>query len=290
MYENAQRLQPTPKPTEVLYAILFHDNTSANGNTLHYIVSQLHHRWHTSTFYLFPTDGVTVPSPSPFPYTRQPISHAKQPAWLPVALRLGRGMHAVQPSFWEEALPKIHTVGLSIPPPKIRKAGGAPFPIPYLGKQWSHSPSLTLGKSWSHCPSPSLGKQWSHCPSPTSGTPWSHPPLWGSCGAIAHPQPWGSSGAIAHPPLWGSSGAIAQPWGSSGAIAHPQPWGSHGAIAHPQHWGCSGAIAHPPIGGSTPRIPNLRLATPYILASHTDPPSWGGSTRTQHLTKNRSLI
>ena len=49
---NAQRLQPTPKPTDILYAIYFHT-----------------HGWHTSTPYLFLTDGVTVPSPSPFPYT-----------------------------------------------------------------------------------------------------------------------------------------------------------------------------------------------------------------------------
>ena len=174
---NAQRLQPTPKPTEILYAIYFHD---PRKYSILYSSTYPPHRWHTSTSYLFLTDGVTVPSPSPFPYTRQPISHAKQPAWLSVALRLGRWMHAVQPSFWGEALPKIHRVGLSIHPPKIHTAGAHP----------------SLSQPMAICRSPTLGTVWGHCPSPTlpipnlreAVEPWSHPPLWGSCGAIAHPH------------------------------------------------------------------------------------------------------
>jgi len=82
-----------------------------------------------------------LPSPSPFPYTRKPISPAKKPAWLPVALRLGRGMHAVQPSFWEEALPKIHKVGLSIPPAQNTYGGGRILPYPNLwatDPKWAH--------------------------------------------------------------------------------------------------------------------------------------------------------
>ena len=141
MYDNAQRLQPTPLPTEILYPILFHDNTSANGNTLYHLVSQLHHRWHTPTSYLFLPNGVTVPSPSPFPYTRKPISHTNKPTWMPVALRLGRGMHAVQASFCGEALPTYIRWAFPYRPPKNTQGGGPPFPIttyghlpvPYLG-------------------------------------------------------------------------------------------------------------------------------------------------------------
>ena len=53
------------------------------------------------------------------------------------------GMQAMQPSFWGEALPKIHTVGLSIPPPKNTYGGGAPFPIPTYG----HLPIPYLGEA-----------------------------------------------------------------------------------------------------------------------------------------------
>jgi len=69
VYENAQRLKPTPKPTEILYDILFRDNTSANGNTLYYIVPLLHHRWR----YRPPL----LPSPNSLTYnTRQQSSNA----------------------------------------------------------------------------------------------------------------------------------------------------------------------------------------------------------------------
>jgi len=56
--------RPTPGKYSKLYSSMTH------GNTLYYIVPHLHHGWPTSTSYLFLTDGVTVPSPSPFPYTR----------------------------------------------------------------------------------------------------------------------------------------------------------------------------------------------------------------------------
>ena len=59
--------RPYPRKYSMLYCSM--KTPLPNGNTLHYIVSQLHHRWHTSTSYLFLTDGVTVPSPSPIPYT-----------------------------------------------------------------------------------------------------------------------------------------------------------------------------------------------------------------------------
>jgi len=67
-------------------------------------------------------------------------------------------MHAVQPSFCGEALPKIHTVGLSIPPPKNTFGGGAPFPIPTYG----------------HLPIPFLGEAVEPLPIPY------HPPLFSS--------------------------------------------------------------------------------------------------------------
>jgi len=239
VYDNAQRLQPTPKPTEILYAILFHDNTSANGNTLYHIVPHRHHRWHTCTSYLFLTDGVTVPSPSPFPYTRKPISHANKPTWLPVALRLGRGMHAVQPSFWGEALPKIHKVGLSIPPAQNTYGGGRTLPYPNL---WPSADPLPGGSSGAIA----------------------HPPRWGSRGAIAHPQPKRSSGAIAHPQprgklwshcpsqltLWGpkpTNGQLTPNWPIWCNSAPPilGPWASD--LKRAQMW--RGAILNPPILG-----------------------------------------
>ena len=175
-----------------------------HGNTLYYIVPHLHHGWPTSTSYLFLTDGVTVPSPSPFTYTRQPISHAKQPAWLPVSLRLGRGMFAVQPSFGER--PSQKYIGWAFPYPAQNIYGGdAPFPIPiygnlpipYLGEAVELQPSFwgealpkihkvglsiprpkyiggahpSLSQPMAICRSPTLGKPWSHCPSPLT--------LWG---------------------------------------------------------------------------------------------------------------
>ena len=80
-------------------------------------------------------------------------------------LRLGREMHAVQLSFWGQALPNIHTVGLSIPPPKNTYGGGRTLPYPNL---WASVDPLP----------------------------------WGGCGAIAHPQPRGNHGAI---PLFGDA-------------------------------------------------------------------------------------
>jgi len=70
------------------------------------------------------------------------------------------GMHAVQPSFWGEALPKIHTVGLSI----LR---GRTLPYPNL---WVSADPVP----WASCGA------------------IAHPQPWGSSGAIAHPLPWGS--------------------------------------------------------------------------------------------------
>jgi len=49
---------------------------------------------------------------------------------MPVAQRLGWGRTQCDPLLLGEVLPKIHTVGLSIPPPKIHTAGHPPFPIP----------------------------------------------------------------------------------------------------------------------------------------------------------------
>ena len=87
-------------------------------------------QWRTSNSHLFLTDGVTVPLPLyPSPTLAKPISHANKPTLLPVAKRLARGMHAMQPSFWGEALPNIRWAS-PYPHPKIHTAGGAPFPIP----------------------------------------------------------------------------------------------------------------------------------------------------------------
>jgi len=43
VYDNAKRLQPTSLPTEILYAISFQGNTSANGIALYHIVPHRHH-------------------------------------------------------------------------------------------------------------------------------------------------------------------------------------------------------------------------------------------------------
>jgi len=66
----------------------------------------------------------------------------------------------VQPSFWGEALPKIHRGPFHTPRPKYIRRGRT-LPHPNL---WASVDPLP----------------------------------WGSSGAIAHPQPWESSGAIAH--------------------------------------------------------------------------------------------
>ena len=55
---------------------------------------------------------------------------------MPVAQRIGWGRTQCDPLLLGEDLSKIHTVGLSIHPPKIHTAGHPPFPIPQ-----PHSPS-----------------------------------------------------------------------------------------------------------------------------------------------------
>jgi len=148
VYDNAQRLQSTPKPTEILYAISFHDN----GNTLYHLVSQLHHRWHTSNSYLFLTDGVTVSSPSPFPYTRKTYISRQQTNMAASRLAARPGDARSATLFLGRGHPNIHTVGLSIPPPKNTYGGGAPFPIPTYG----HLPIPYLGEAVEPLPIPNL--------------------------------------------------------------------------------------------------------------------------------------
>jgi len=68
----------------------------------------------------FLTDGVTVPSPSPFPTLTNIYHTANKPTWLPVVLRLGLGMHAVQPSFGRGPSKNtyggpFHTAGRTLP-------------------------------------------------------------------------------------------------------------------------------------------------------------------------------
>ena len=76
---------------------------------------------------------MALPSPSPFslpllsltyiPRQQSRINVSRAAAGLGVA-------PSATPHLLGEALPKIHTVGLSIPPPKIHTAGHPPFPIP----------------------------------------------------------------------------------------------------------------------------------------------------------------
>jgi hypothetical protein len=173
VYDNAQRLQPTTLPTEIHYAILFHDNASANGNTLHYIVSQIHHRWHTSNSYLFLTDGVTVPSHSPFPYTRKTYISRQQTNMAASRLAARPGDARSATLFLGRGPPK-HTVGLSIPTAQKYIRRGA---------------------------HPSLSHHMDICRTPTLGTPWSH----------CQPQPKGSSEAKAHPQQPASTPSILGP-------------------------------------------------------------------------------
>ena len=108
-------MQPTPTPTEILYTIYFHDK---------------HHRWHTSNSYLFLLDCATVPFPFSLPLlsltyiTRQQTSIAASR----LATRPGDARSAAL--FWGEALPKIHTVCLSIPPAQNTYGGGPTLPYP----------------------------------------------------------------------------------------------------------------------------------------------------------------
>ena len=69
-----------------------------------------------------------------------------------VATRPGNARSATL--FWGEALPKVRTVGLSIPRPKIHTAGGAPFPIP----TYRHLPIPYLGKAVEPLPIPNIGE------------------------------------------------------------------------------------------------------------------------------------
>jgi len=54
-----------------------------------------------------------------------------KPTWLPVALRLGLGMHAVQPSFWERPSQKYIRWAFPYPCPNVHMAGRT-LPYPYL--------------------------------------------------------------------------------------------------------------------------------------------------------------
>ena len=107
---------------------------------------------------------MAFPSPSPFPYTRKTYISRQQTnmAASRTATRPGDARSATL--FLGRGPPNIHTVGLSIPPPKNTYGGGRTLPYPNL---WPNADPLP----------------------------------WGSSGAIAHPQPWGRSGAIAHPNL-----------------------------------------------------------------------------------------
>ena len=70
------------------------------------------------------------PPPSPFPFSHSHIYTDNKGASMPVAQRLGWGRTQCDPLLLGEALPKIHTVVLSYPHPKIYMAGHPPFPMP----------------------------------------------------------------------------------------------------------------------------------------------------------------
>ena len=100
-------------------------------------------------------------------------------------------MHAVQPSFWVDALPKIHTVGLSIPPAQIHTAGGHPSlslnptdPQRPKTTKWATDPKgAHMGVHYA----PSLWAQWqvTH-EGPNFGGAILEPPFWAHLGSLAH--------------------------------------------------------------------------------------------------------
>ena len=138
-------------------------NAHTNGNTLHHLVSQLHH----SGVPLTPTfsSQMTLLSPYPFslPLHSQTYISRQQTnmAASRTATRPGDAHSATL--FLRRGPPNIHTVGLSISPAQKYIRRGA---HPSLSQPMANCRSPTLGKQWSHCPSPTFGTQWSHCPFP----------------------------------------------------------------------------------------------------------------------------
>ena len=141
--------------------------------------------------------------PFPFSHPLHSLTYITHQQTNMAASRLATrpGMHAVQPSFWGEALPTYIRWVFPYPAQKyIRRERTLPYP-----------------NLW----------------------PSADPLPWGSRGAIAHPQPKGSSGAMEPSPLWGSCGAIAHPqhWGSKPRIpnlrlANPTSWGGSTRTLH----------------------------------------------------------
>ena len=96
------------------------------------------------------------PPPSPFPFSHSPIKPDIKGASMPVVQRLGWGRTQCDPLLLGEALPKIHTVGLSIPPAQNTNGGAPSLPYPTTPLTlWSPKPNygqLTpKGHTWGVC-------------------------------------------------------------------------------------------------------------------------------------------
>ena len=94
----------------------------------------------TDGIYLTPIFSywMALPSPSPFSLPLLSLTYINRQQMAIHASRAAarQGRTQCDPLLLGEAIPKLHTVALSYPPPKIHTAGHPPFPIPQ-----PHSPS-----------------------------------------------------------------------------------------------------------------------------------------------------
>ena len=110
-------------------------------------------------------------------------------------------------------LPKIHTVGLSVPPPKIHTAGHPPFPIPQ-----PHSPSGAQNQSMGNWPQ--RGPHGGAFCTPHFGPMGKWPQIqknWGGCN-FGNPPFWVPRG---HLPFF----AVSDSWASEDHMDHPHTYG-----------------------------------------------------------------
>ena len=111
---------------------------------------------------------------------------------MPVAQRLGWGRTQCDPLLLGEALPKIHTLGLSIPPTQNTYGGAPSLPFP--------TTPLTL-----RCPKPNYGQLTPK--GPTWGVLFATPPFWAHEQVTPNPKKLG--GAILGKPILVPSGTLA---------------------------------------------------------------------------------
>ena len=136
---------------------------------------------------------MALPSPSPFSLPLLSLTYIpKQQRSINAsraAPRLGSTRSATL--FWGEALPKIHTVGLYIPPAQHTYGGAPSLPYP--------TTPLTL-----RSPKPNYGQLTPK--GPTWGCFW-HPPFWAHGQVTPNPKNCGE-GQFREPPFWAPRGHL----------------------------------------------------------------------------------